>query len=96
VRVRALARYGIVCWPWPHTGPAVTAILDRELLDFFADDRQLLALDTDGTIWCTTDLTRWSRLTTAAELHPRSLAVLDGSVYLATTDSRLYRLVGPR
>ena len=75
-------------------GTAVTAILDRELLDFFADDRQLLALDTDGTIWCTTDLTRWSRLTTAAELHPRSLAVLDGSVYLGTTDSRLYRLVG--
>lgn len=30
----------------------------------------------------------------AAELHPRSLAVLDGSVYLGTTDSRLYRLVG--
>jgi hypothetical protein len=75
-------------------GTTAVVVLDHELLDFFADERQLLALDTDGAIWFTTDLTRWMRLTTAAELHPRSLAVLDGTVYLGTADSRLYRLVG--
>ena len=75
-------------------GATAAVALDRELLDVFADDQQLLALDTDGTIWRTTDLARWSRLIAATGLQPRSLAVLDGIVYLGTDDSRLYRLLG--
>ncbi|HEU4733420.1 MAG TPA: hypothetical protein VFT22_36255 [Kofleriaceae bacterium] len=75
-------------------GTAVSIVFEREVLDFFAEEHQLLVLDTEGVIWRTTDLASWSRLTTASTLRPRSLAVLDGTLYVGTLDSRLYRLVG--
>jgi hypothetical protein len=75
-------------------GMAASVVFEHEVLDFFADDRALLVLDTGGIIWRTTDLATWSRVATASELRPRSLAVLDGALYVGTLDSRLYRLVG--
>jgi hypothetical protein len=75
-------------------GATASVLLDRELLDFFGDDRQVLVLDAEGAIWRTTDLAGWARLTTAAGLRARSLAVLDGVLYIGTYDSALYRLVG--
>ncbi|NVB82302.1 MAG: hypothetical protein HOV81_28235, partial [Kofleriaceae bacterium] len=74
-------------------GEVAAPIFDRELLDFFADEAQLLALDTDGVIWRTTDLAHWTRVVAASELHPRSLAVLDGVLYVGTSDAKLYSLV---
>jgi hypothetical protein len=75
-------------------GQAARVVLDRELLDFFVDEREVMVLDTAGAIWRTTDLARWSRLVSAAELHPRSIAILDGALYVGTRDAQLYRLVG--
>ncbi|HET7503175.1 MAG TPA: hypothetical protein VFK02_19280, partial [Kofleriaceae bacterium] len=75
-------------------GAAASVVFEPEVLDFFADDHQLLVLDAGGVVWRTTDLARWTRLTTASALRPRSLAVLDGILYLGTLDSRLYRLNG--
>ena len=75
-------------------GAVAVVAFDHELIDFFADEHQLLALDTDGVIWRTADLARWSTLAVAMNLHPRSLAVLDGAVYVGTLDSKLFRLAG--
>lgn len=74
-------------------GEVASVIFDRELLDFFADEQQLLVLGTDGIIWRTTDLVHWTGLVAAAGLHPRSVAVLDGVLYVGTTDAKLYGLV---
>jgi hypothetical protein len=73
-------------------GATAAVGFDHDVLDVFADDRALLVLDVDGAIWRTTDLATWARIASAAELHPRSLAVLDGEIYLGTMDARLYRL----
>jgi hypothetical protein len=75
-------------------GTAVSLVFDRELLDFFADERDLLLLDTDGVVWHTRDLVQWSRVASAADLRPRSLALLDNVLYVGTTDATLFRLVG--
>ncbi len=73
-------------------GVVAAAIFDREVLDFFGDDHQLLALDTGGVVWRTTDLARWTRLVDASAIHPRSLAALDGTLYIGTVDAALYSL----
>lgn len=75
-------------------GIVASVVFERELLDFFAVERELLALDTEGVIWRTTDLVTWSRVARTTGLHPRSLALLDNALYLGTMDSRLYRLTG--
>jgi hypothetical protein len=75
-------------------GTLTSIVFARELLDFFADERELLVLDAEGTIWRTTDLANWSHVAVATALHPRSVALLDDVLYLGTTDARLYRLVG--
>ncbi len=75
-------------------GAAAAVVFDRELLDFFGDDRELLVLDTGGAIWRTTDLVRWARVAVAAGFRPQSLALLDGALYVGTQDAELYRLAG--
>jgi hypothetical protein len=75
-------------------GAVASIAFDRELLDFFADDRQLLVLGADGVIWRTADLVGWARVAVAASIRPRSLAVLDGALYVGTRDALLYRLTG--
>jgi len=74
-------------------GTAAAVVFDHELLDFFADEQQVLVLDTDGFVWRTTDLAHWTRMVAAGDLHPRSLAVLDGVLYVGTSDAKLYSLV---
>jgi hypothetical protein len=73
-------------------GSTASVGFERDVLDMFADDRALLVLDVGGAIWRTTDLATWERIASATELHPRSLAVLGGVLYVGTMDSRLYRL----
>jgi hypothetical protein len=75
-------------------GTTAAVVFEPEVLDFFGDDRELLVLDTHGIIWRSRDLVRWSRLTVATYLQPRSLALLDGVLYVGTRDARLYRLHG--
>lgn len=75
-------------------GATAAVAFDRELLDFFGDDRALLVLDTDGAIWRTTDLARWSRAAVVTGFRPQSLALLDGALYVGTQDAELYHLVG--
>jgi hypothetical protein len=75
-------------------GATAAVVFAREIDDFFAGERELLVLDREGVIWRTRDLASWSRLVAAAELAPRSLALLDGVLYLGTRDARLFRLVG--
>lgn len=77
-------------------GAVASVAFDRELLDFFGNERDLLVLDTEGAIWRTRDLVSWSRVATGAGLQLRSLAVLDDVLYVGTTDSKLYRLMGAR
>src|SRR5262249_36518979 len=62
----------------------VGLVFDRELLDFFADDRTLFVLDTDGAVWRTTDLAHWSRVAVVTGFRPQSLALLDGMLYVGT------------
>jgi hypothetical protein len=75
-------------------GTSVAVIFERELLDFFGDERELIVLDTEGVIWRTRDLASWSRVAVATDLHPRSLALFDGALYVGTYDAKLYRLSG--
>lgn len=75
-------------------GATVAVAFDRELLDFFAAERDLFVLDAESVVWRTRDLLRWSRVSSAAGLQPRSVALLDGHLYLGTSDSKLYRLAG--
>src|SRR5262249_21711755 len=68
-------------------GKVASVIFDHELLDFFGNDRELLVLGSDGVLWRTRDLASWSRVADGAAIHPRSLALLDGVVYVGTMDS---------
>jgi hypothetical protein len=51
-------------------------------------------LDTSGVVWRSKDLVRWSRLAVATHLQPRSLALLEGVLYVGTRDAKLYHLRG--
>jgi hypothetical protein len=73
-------------------GEVASVAFEREVLDFFATERDLLVLDAEASIWHTRDLHHWSRVASAAGLHPRSLALLNGDVYVGSSDSKLYRL----
>lgn len=75
-------------------GATVRAAFEGAILDFFADDNQVIVLDDNGDVWQTTDLARWTRITSAASLHPHSVAVLDRVVYVGADDAELYRLQG--
>jgi len=75
-------------------GARVRVAFEPPIVDFFADDREVLVLDGDGGVWQSSDLAHWTAIAGAAELHPQSLAMLDGALYIGTTDAQLYRLRG--
>jgi len=56
---------------------------------YTVDGTTLYALGTSGKIYSTTDLTNWYLQSTAPSTA-RSIAVLNGVIYVGTTDSKLY------
>lgn len=60
------------------------------LYDYMIDGTTLYALGLNGTVYSTTDLTNWyvqrTGVTTA-----RSLTVLNGQIYVGTSDSKVYK-----
>ncbi len=60
--------------------------------NYSVDGDTLYGLGENGRILKTTDLRRWTELGAAAPAEARSIVVIDGVIYLGTTDSRLYRL----
>jgi RTX calcium-binding nonapeptide repeat (4 copies) len=60
--------------------------------NYSVDGATLYGLGENGEIRKTTDLRRWSELKTAAPEAARSILVIDGVIYVGTTDSRIYKL----
>jgi hypothetical protein len=60
--------------------------------NYSVDGDTLYGLGENGQIRRTTDLRRWTELETAAPEAARSVVVIDGVIYVGTTDSRIYRL----
>jgi Ca2+-binding RTX toxin-like protein len=63
--------------------------------NYSVDGDTLYGLGENGQLRWTTDLRRWTELETAAPEAARSIVVIDGMIYVGTTDSRLYRLSRP-
>jgi Ca2+-binding RTX toxin-like protein len=63
--------------------------------NYSADGGKLYGLGENGQIRKTNDLTSWVELEPAAPPSARSIVVIDGVIYVGTTDSRLYRLSRP-
>jgi Ca2+-binding RTX toxin-like protein len=63
--------------------------------NYSADGGTLYGLGENGQIRKTTDLTSWIDVDPAAPPAARSIAVIDGVIYVGTTDSRLYKLSRP-
>lgn len=57
--------------------------------DYTIDGSTLYAVGSNGTIYSTTDLVNWSAVSTAPTTA-RSIAVSNGTIYVGTTDSKLY------
>jgi hypothetical protein len=60
--------------------------------NYSVDGDTLYGLGENGQIRKTTDLRRWTQFETAAPEAARSIVVVDGVIYVGTTDSRVYRL----
>ena len=71
-------------------GRGATSAHASEIYDFTIAGQVLLALLTDGRIIGTKDLNKWEELDTAPK-GARSLAVLDGRLYVGTAESTLLR-----
>jgi hypothetical protein len=63
----------------------------RGFYNHSVDGETLYGLGENGQIRKTTDLRRWTELGTAAPEAARSIVVIDGVIYVGTTDSRIYR-----
>ena len=63
--------------------------------NYSVDGDTLYGLGENGQLRKTTDLRRWTELETAAPEAARSIVVIDGVIYVGTTDSRIYRLSRP-
>ncbi|HEY6638336.1 MAG TPA: hypothetical protein VIZ61_11695 [Solirubrobacterales bacterium] len=63
--------------------------------NYSVDGDTLYGLGENGQIRRTTDLRRWTELETAAPEAARSTVVINGVIYVGTTDSRIYRLSPP-
>lgn len=71
-------------------GTTARVAFDGDIRDFFAAD-ELYVLDASGTIWRSADLANWTRVAATDGLVARSLAILDGVLYVGTASSELYR-----
>ncbi len=60
--------------------------------NYSVDGDTVYGLGENGQIRKTTDLTSWIELAPAALPAARSIVVIDGVIYVGTTDSRIYRL----
>lgn len=72
-----------------YDGAATTIVLSG-VSGICSDGTTLYAL-TGGTIKRTTDLTNWETVCTDAPTNGRSLAVMDGALYVGTVDSHVWR-----
>jgi Ca2+-binding RTX toxin-like protein len=63
--------------------------------NYSADGGTLYGLGENGQIRTTTDLASWIDVKPAAPPAARSIAVINGVIYVGTTDSRIYRLSRP-
>ena len=68
----------------------------RRFYNYSVDGGKLYGLGANGQISRTTDLRRWTDITTLAPESARSIVVIDGAIYVGTTDSRIYKFVSPR
>jgi beta-N-acetylhexosaminidase len=76
-------------------GTAVSAHSPPYFYNYSVDGSTLYALGTDGVISTTTDLVRWTTLEARAPITARSIVVINGVIYVGTTDSRIYRYDRP-
>ncbi len=65
----------------------------RRFYNYSVDGGKLYGLGANGQISRTTDLRRWTDITTLAPESARSLVVIDGAIYVGTTDSRICKFV---
>jgi hypothetical protein len=67
----------------------------RAFYNYSVDGGELYGLGANGQISRTTNLRTWTDITTLAPESARSIVVIDGTIYVGTTDSRIYTL-GPQ
>jgi hypothetical protein len=63
--------------------------------NYSVDGDTLYGLGENGQIRKTTDLSSWTELETAAPETARSIVVIDGTIYVGTADSRIYKFSRP-
>jgi outer membrane protein assembly factor BamB len=76
-------------------GTAVSAHSPPYFYNYSVDGWTLYALGADGVISTTTDLVRWTTLEARAPITACSIVVINGVIYVGTTDSRIYRYDRP-
>jgi Ca2+-binding RTX toxin-like protein len=67
----------------------------RVFHNYSVDGDTLYGLGENGQILRTTNLRRWTTLNALAPETARSIVVIDGVIYVGTTDSRIYKLSRP-
>jgi Ca2+-binding RTX toxin-like protein len=67
----------------------------RVFHNYSVDGDTLYGLGENGQVLTTTNLTRWTTLNALAPETARSIVVIDGVIYVGTTDSRIYKFWRP-
>jgi RTX calcium-binding nonapeptide repeat (4 copies) len=67
----------------------------RVFHNYSVDGDKLYGLGENGEISKTTNLSSWTELETAAPETARSIIVIDGTIYVGTADSRIYKFSRP-
>ena len=68
----------------------------RVFYNYSVDGGKLYGLGANGQISRTGNLRTWTDIKTLAPQSARSIVVIDGVIYVGTTDARIYRLGSPR
>ena len=93
--VYRLGYSGVASPLYQFDGTLASAASEELLLDYAISDGVLYGLRDDHRIVRTTDLLAWDLLAAAPAPDGRSLAVLDGRLYVGATEGRLYRYSVP-
>ena len=68
----------------------------RVFYNYSVDGGKLYGLGANGQISRTGNLRTWTDIKALAPQSARSIVVIDGVIYVGTTDARIYRLGSPR
>jgi hypothetical protein len=101
VRPVVMAGKAIYLGGWPAYGPQLAYLYDGRsvtaigepwsVLDHFSDGQNLVLLTSEGRIIHTRDLREWITILGTFPDKARSICLLDGHIFVGTSDSHLWR-----